>query len=107
MPTSKNEPPLGDVPSREWSERLLAESAALNPGPWEMHSRHVALGAQLIAARCPGLDLERAYILGLLHDIGRRFGVTGMRHVLDGYEFLSKEGFIGAARICMTHSYPI
>jgi hypothetical protein len=30
-----------------------------------------------------------------------------MRHVLDGYEFLSQQGFIGAARICMTHSYPI
>jgi hypothetical protein len=107
VPTSKNEPSVDDIPTRDQAEKLLAESAALNPGPWVMHSRYVALGAQLIAARCPGLDSERAYIFGLLHDIGRRFGVTGMRHVLDGFKFLSQQGYNSAARICMTHSYPI
>ena len=107
MPTKKNDLYLGDVPTREWAEKLLAESAVLNPGPWEMHSRHVALGAELIAARCSGLDPERAYILGLLHDIGRRFGVTGMRHVLDGFQFLHLQENYAAARVCLTHSYPI
>lgn len=97
---------LGIIPSRQDAERLLAEAAALNPGPWEAHSHHVALGAQLIAERCAGLDPERAYIVGLLHDIGRRFGVSGMRHVLDGYQFLEAQGYQGAARVCMTHSYP-
>jgi hypothetical protein len=86
---------------------MLAESAVLNPGPWESHSRNVALGAQLIAARCQALDPERAYVLGLLHDIGRRFGVFGMRHALDGYLFLIELGFAGAGRVCLTHSYPV
>jgi len=30
-----------------------------------------------------------------------------MRHVMDGYDFLIQEGFPDAARICLTHSYPI
>jgi hypothetical protein len=94
------------IPGRPVAEALLAESAGLNPGPWETHSRYVALGAQLIAARITGLDPEKAYVIGLLHDVGRRFGVTGMRHVLDGYRFLNELGYPGAARICLTHSYP-
>lgn len=97
----------GAIPGRQIAEALLAESAVLNPGPWEAHSRNVALGAQLIASRHPQLDPERAYVVGLLHDIGRRFGVTGMRHVLDGYRFLMGLGYAGAARVCLTHSYPV
>jgi hypothetical protein len=42
-----------------------------------------------------------------MHDIGRRFRISGMRHVLDGYQFLTELGYPGSARICMTHSYPI
>ena len=107
MLTGDDEPSGGDIPTLEWAQKLLTESAAINPGPWEAHSRFVALGAQLIADRCSGLDPDRAYILGMLHDIGRRFGIAGMRHVLDGYQFLNHQGYPGAARICMTHSYPI
>jgi len=46
-------------------------------------------------------------VVGLLHDIGRREGVTGMRHVLDGYNFLADRGFEDAARICLTHSFAV
>ncbi len=53
------------------------------------------------------MDGQTAYIFGCLHDIGRRFGVTGMRHALDGYLFLHNLDFEGPARICITHSYPI
>lgn len=95
------------IPSRERAQTVLAESADLNPGPWVAHSSYVAAGAQLIAERLAWLDPKRAYIVGLLHDVGRRFGVTGMRHVLDGYQFLNELGYPGAARICLTHSYPI
>ncbi len=78
----------------------------LNPGPWVAHSINVARAAELIAVRHPSLDPKRAYILGLLHDIGRRAGRTGMRHVIDGYVYLSDLGYDAAARICLTHSFP-
>lgn len=95
------------IPSLDHAHELLAEAAARNPGPWVAHSRLVAEGARLIAERHPRLNAEAAYILGLLHDIGRREGVTGMRHVLDGYRYLAWLGFEDAGRICLTHSFAI
>lgn len=93
------------IPTMAAAEALLAEAAQMNPGPWEAHSRHVARAAEAIAARHPDLDAETAYIVGLLHDIGRREGVTGMRHVYDGYTYLASMGYEDAARICLTHSF--
>jgi len=87
------------------AEALLAEASERNPGPWTAHSRNVAEAARRIAERVPGVNEERSYFWGLLHDIGRREGVTGMRHVLDGYRYLSGLGYDDAARICMTHSF--
>ena len=95
-----------NFPNLEQAEALLLEAEKLNPGPWVAHSRNVALAAQLIAERHPNLDAETAFVLGLLHDIGRREGVTGMRHALDGYKFLNSHGYSSAARICLTHSFP-
>ena len=94
------------IPTLFRTEQYLSEAETLNPGPWVQHSLYVAQGARLIAERYPRLDPERAYILGCLHDIGRRCGVHGMRHILDGYRFMMEEGYEGAARICLTHSYP-
>jgi len=45
--------------------------------------------------------------LGYLHDIGRRAGAADMRHTLDGYYFLMEKGFDSAARICITHVFPL
>lgn len=95
------------IPSLEEADALLLEAQELNPGPWVAHSRHVAQAAQAIASYHPDLEPQAAYILGCLHDIGRRYGVSGMRHVLDGYRFLQAKGYNDAARICLTHSYPI
>ena len=95
------------IPRRETAEALLAEAGQMNPGPWIQHSENVAKAAQSIAAHHPEADAETAYILGLLHDIGRRVGVTDMRHILDGYTFLHEQGYFDAARVCLTHSYPI
>ena len=66
----------------------------------------VARAAEAIASHHPNLDAGSAYIVGTLHDIGRRFGVSGMRHILDGYTFLMDKGYDDAASICLTHSYP-
>lgn len=95
------------IPTRQQAETYLAEAGNLNPGPWVEHSRHTAEAAHRIAAHHPALNPEAAYILGLLHDIGRRDGIHGMRHVVDGYNFLIGEGHSDAARICLTHSYPL
>ncbi len=65
------------IPTLTQAQTLLAEAETRNPGPWVAHSINVARAAQLIAERHPDLDPDRAYILGLLHDIGRREGVTG------------------------------
>ncbi len=95
------------IPSRDVAEQLLTEAAQMNPGPWVQHSRNVALAAQLIAERHPRLDPERANILGLLHDIGRREGRWHLRHLLDGYRYLLGLGYAEAARISLTHSFPV
>lgn len=87
--------------------RELETAARMNPGPWEQHSLSVADNARLIAERAEGLDADRAYVLGLLHDIGRRAGVTGIRHVFDGYDYMMSLNQPDIARICLTHSFPI
>jgi len=96
-----------NIPTLPQAETYLPEAQALNPGPWVHHSIWAARAAQAIATHHPDIDPAAAYILGLLHDIGRRVGVTGMRHTLDGYRFLQSQGFEDAARSCLTHSFPI
>lgn len=93
------------LPTREEAERLLEESEKMNPGPWGNHSRTAAHCAECIARACEGMDHEKAYILGLLHDIGRRFGVRHLGHVSDGYSFMMSLGYDEAAKICLTHSF--
>jgi len=95
------------LPSLEKAEQLLLDAESRNPGPWVQHSRNTALAAKLISEYHPSLDPHRSNILGLLHDIGRREGVTHMRHIIDGYKFLSGLGYEAAARISLTHSFPI
>ena len=91
----------------EQAEQELEQALRRNPGKWGAHSRSVADNARLIAERTDGLDPEKAWVMGLMHDIGRRFGVTGMAHTLDGYDYLMHLGHPEVARICLTHSFPI
>lgn len=97
---------LNRVPSVKEAKLILEEGGKLNPGPWVNHSINVGKAAELIAQNCSDLNPELAYISGLLHDIGRRCGVTSMRHSIDGYNFLSHMGYHLPARICITHSFP-
>jgi HD domain len=94
------------VPTRAVAEALLEEASHMNPGPWVSHVRHVADAAQRIA-QAAGMDAERAFVLGLTHDIGRREGVNNLRHLTDGYRFMRGLGYEDAARVCITHAYPI
>ena len=101
-----------NVPSVAQAHAILEDGLRLNPGPWGDHCRTAARTARAIAAAAPGmaLDPDVAYVLGLLHDIGRRQsapGVPDVRHVLDGHAHLTALGFDDAARICLTHSFPI
>jgi hypothetical protein len=117
------------VPPARQAEAYLRAAAGRNPGPWVEHSRVAAGAARALGAGLPGVDPETAYVLGLLHDIGRGAGgpgvhpfpgrslrsldpgggpgVADVRHILDGYALLQRDGFADAARICLTHSFPI
>ena len=89
------------------AERELEQALERNPGPWGAHSRSAAENARRIAERTQTLDPDRAYVLGLLHDIGRRAGVTALAHTLDGYDHMMALGQPSIARVCLTHSFPI
>lgn len=96
------------LPSIEEAKRELDIAAQLNPGPWVKHSLNVGIAARNIAEKVPGLDEEKAYVVGMLHDIGRRVGIVNIpRHVYEGYRYSMKMGWDEVARICMTHSYPL
>lgn len=92
------------IPTREEALALLAEAEPHNPGPWGDHSRTAAHCAEKIAAAC-GLDPDKAFVLGLLHDIGRRFGKRHLGHVSDGYSYMTELGYDEVARICLSHSF--
>lgn len=95
------------VPILEEAKIILEDSSKLNPGPWIEHSLNVGMAAELIAGYDIELDKNTALVLGMLHDIGRRYGVTSMRHSIDGYKFAIERGYNLLARICITHSFPL
>lgn len=86
------------------NELMLA--GELNPGPWVKHSINAGIAARNIAEKVSWLNPEKAYIVGLLHDIGRRVGIVDIpTHVYEGYRYCLGKGWDEAARVCMTHSY--
>ena len=91
-------------PSRDKAELVLREAEQFNPGLWVAHSRNVALCAERIAAHCD-LDTEKAFILGLLHDVGRRAGIGQLKHVYYGWKYMLELGYPDVAKVCLTHSY--
>jgi hypothetical protein len=95
------------IPDKTQALQLLEDARQMNPGPWVTHSLYVAKAAEAIAGRHPSLNEEAAFVFGCLHDIGRRFGISDMRHILDGYQYLMSLGYDDAAQICLTHSFPI
>ena len=94
------------VPSVEEAKKLIEEAAKLNPGPWIEHNKTAGFCARTIAEKCDDMNPDVAYVMGLLHDIGRREGIMDMRHIYAGYLFMSFLGYDDSARICLTHSFP-
>lgn len=93
------------IPTREVAEELLQDGLMSNPGPWGNHCRTAAHCAEKIAVACGNLNPDKAYVLGLLHDIGRKFGVRHLGHVSDGYSYMMQMGYDEVAKICLTHSF--
>ena len=91
---------------RKAALELLEWGNAQNPGPWREHSLGVARAAEYIAREC-GMDADKAWICGAMHDIGKYEGVTAMRHIVAGYELMLQKGEPDIARICLTHSFPL
>ena len=95
------------LPTKETAEQELQLAGELNPGPWTKHSINVGIAARNIAEKVPGMDAEKAYIVGVLHDIGRRVGIVDIpTHVYEGYKYCMEKGWDEVA-LCMTHSYPL
>lgn len=94
------------LPSIIEAETALQIAGELNPGPWVKHSLNVGIAARNIARKIPTLDENKAYILGVLHDIDRRVGVVNIpKHVYEGYMYCNEKGWDEVEKICMTHSY--
>lgn len=73
---------------------------------WESHSRNVAKVAERVA-EAAGMDADKAYALGLLHDIGKSVSTPdeNMTHHLTGYDILMERGMPEAARVAITHTF--
>jgi len=96
------------VPTIHEAELLLQRGYEENPGPWVAHCKTAARAAEIIAKKC-GMDGKKAYVLGLLHDIGYsdfRDYKGRTCHILIGYENMLHKGFGAVARICLSHSFP-
>ena len=76
----------------------------MNPGGWYEHSLVVGKVAHKLA-KALGEDAEKAEAFGYIHDVGRRVGRCNLKHVYEGYKYLSSLGYEDAARICLTHSF--
>lgn len=94
-------------PSKEVAIKELEIAGQMNPGLWTKHSYNVANAARIIAENCNDLDSDKAFVCGLLHDIGRRNGISAVKHIIDGYNYCMSKGWNEVARVCLTHSFPV
>lgn len=96
------------IPNREVALNELKVGEFFNPGPWIKHSINTGRAAEAIAGKIKNLDKEKAYILGIMHDIGKRNGIALSKvHVIEGYRYCISQNWNEIAKVCMTHSYPI
>ncbi|MEG1275586.1 MAG: HD domain-containing protein [Ruthenibacterium sp.] len=91
-------------PSKEKAFAILHDAEHSNPGLWVGHSITAACCAEKIAKAC-AMESEKAYVFGLLHDIGRKYGISHFGHIVDGYRYMMSLEYPEVARICLTHSF--
>lgn len=91
------------LPTREEALKLIRDGLLFNPGPWGKHCLTAAHCAEKIASACGDMDVEKAYILGLLHDIGRKFGVRHLGQVYDAFSSVNFKFFISHCTMHNSH----
>ena len=95
----------GEILSIEKVYSFLEDAPRKNKDLWIKHSINVAIVAERLAEQLK-LDSKKAYVLGLIHDIGRRKKEhVGLRHIIEGYNFLEEQGYKEEARVCLTHTF--
>lgn len=85
---------------------VLNKKMGLPVGISRKHYENVAYCASKIASCC-GLNKEKAYILGILHDYGEYIEDTipNTFHGTVGYDEMMLMGYDEVARTCLTHSF--
>jgi len=94
-----------------WQEGIEYRSSTTNfltHDEYVFHTKGVAESAKIIAVNTMYLNPEKAYVLGLLHDYGKKYDERKSKifHVKAGYEEMLKMGYDDVAKICLTHSFP-
>ncbi|MGN0394043.1 MAG: HD domain-containing protein [Coprococcus sp.] len=93
-------------PSIEQAKKIIEECYIENARSGIRHGEYTAEAAKQIAFLC-GMDADKSYVMGLLHDIGRNYTDGQFRHMTVGYEVMLEKGYDEVARICLTHSFPV
>ncbi len=93
-----------------WEEGIafrLSQGAFSKEEEYRFHTKKVAEIASLIASKC-GMNTEKAYVFGLLHDYGKHIDErkTGVFHGLEGYREMLKKDYPEMAVICLSHCFP-
>jgi HD superfamily phosphodiesterase len=84
----------------------LLDKHSATDASWRAHCLQVGAAArhlaELIAQRAHPVDVDRAEVLGLLHDLGRS-QEHSLRHGIEGYHLAWAEGHQDLGRICLLH----
>lgn len=107
---------MTEFPSLATAEKIFEDGILYRrsrPYPFDLeneyrfHCHGVAKAARILAAHIDGLDAQKAYILGLLHDYGKRINQNKENrfHGIEGYYAMQELGYSEIARICLTHSF--
>jgi len=97
--------PTAETMDREQAIALLNKHCS-GDDSWRGHCFHVSAAArrlaELISRQGHRVNIEKAAVLGMMHDLGRSRGHT-IRHGVEGYLLAQAEGCEEEGRICLAH----